>query len=245
MNTALLLSLLTAAQAPAPPPSPAPPKVAEVVPLPTAKPEEFTVSVGKLKRIKAEEEKARWELQAGTTGAEIITDEKGGVAFTAERPGRYTLICYSSGPALWVIITVTGSDPGPAPGPTPPGPTPPAPPAPPRPSPVAVALREAFAADQGDAKQKKEDAAQLAALWAEAIRLCDDKEVKTVADLLERLRKAVGMLVADRLPKTRLATAEAKRALFGTVQTPLTEERRAEAKKLFKTFQDTLEDLSR
>ena len=231
MFGSLLLSLAVATSQ-----APAAPKIIEVPPAEKAKPQEYTVRIGELKRLKFADEKARWELEAGTLGADIVTDGKGGVAFVAEDPGAYCLICYTDGPATWVKITVPKKTPDPNPH------VPPAPVV----NPTAESIRAAFKDDAGTVAAKKTDAAALSGFWEAGVGFCDNATVTTAGDLIAQIRK-VGdkTLPADRLTKTRKAIGDATLKLFGKPEAELTKEMRASAKELFTIFANTLEELSK
>jgi hypothetical protein len=235
MFTPFLVALLVS-----PSQAPTPPKVEEVVAVPAAKAEEVTARVGQLKRLRSADAKARWELKAGTVGAEIITDGQGGCAFSAEHPGQYTLVCYTTGPCTWVVVTV---------GPAVPGPTPPAPPGPvvpPKPDPIVLAIKDGFKTDGGPTAANKLDAAKLSGLWEAGAGHCDNKDVATAGALLDQIRKvAEKELPASHLSATRKAIGEATLKLFGSPDAALTDDRRAAAKQLFNLFATTLEDLSK
>jgi hypothetical protein len=236
MFTPLLIALLLA-----PVQAPAPPKVEEVVSAPVAKAEEMTARVGQLKRVRSTDVKARWELKAGTVGAEIITDGQGGCAFTAEEPGIYTLVCYTTGPCTWVVITVEGKTPKPD--------VKPDPNVPPQPKPVApvvAAIKEAFKSDGGATVQNQADAAALAGFWEAGVEHCDNKKVLTAGKLLDQIREQAGKaLPPTRLPATRKAIGEATLKLFGSQDAELTDQSRAAAKEMFALFAKNLEELSK
>jgi hypothetical protein len=236
MLPAVALIALSLGQ-PIPVPIPTPivtPKVAEVPAGEKPKPQEFTARVGELKRF-AGGDKAKWELAAGTVGADLVADGKGGCVFSAEAKGRYTLVCYTEGPCAWVVVTVgDGPAPGPAPvppSPVPPAPTPPAPapvpPAPPKPlSPGAEKLRAAVEEDGGFTAANTEALSLLAALVAAGIDELGKSDTRFTDELYDAMKKAGAALAKDKLPTAReWLTAELKTVL-GTERRFITDDLR-------------------
>jgi len=223
-----------------PPPSPPPHdnssglKIVEVHSPERPKPQEISARVGELKRLASGDEKAKWELAAGTTGAEVIPDGKGGCVFSAERQGKYTLVCYVEGPCAWVVVTVGEGSPDPVPVPPQPDPAPvpppvpPTPPVPPKPlSPLAESLLTAITKDGGYAANK-EAIEQLQALVSVGIEELAKPETRFSDELAEALRKAGAVLARDRAPATRVWLNEQFRATFGTTRYFLTDDKRKE-----------------
>jgi hypothetical protein len=230
-------------------PSPSgPPKIAEVVVPAAVKPEEFSARVGQLKRLSSPDAAARWEIVGGTVGADLVADGKGNCSFSAERSGRYTLACYTSGPIAWVVIVV--GDSRPTPGPTPPVPTPPVPEPTPTPAdPVADSIRAAFVADPGKPYEKQQWAATLAGVWSAGADYAAEPTpgVTTTGQLVERIRSVAvaKQLSPSQLPKTRAEIARLTAAQFGTTDTPLTPETRKAAATLFTAISKALSEVSK
>jgi hypothetical protein len=220
--------------------SPAPPKVAEVLPSVPTKPEEFTARVGQLKRLSSADPKAKWELAAGTAGAELLSDGKGGCVFSAERAGRYTLVCYLDGPCQWVTIVVGDAAPNPSPTPPKPEPTPK-----PEVDSVAESIREAYARDTGKPYEKKQWAAALAGVWLAGVKHASNDRVATAGQLVTQIRGVVGNeLKPEQLAETRKAIGADLAKLFGNPDANLTPEMRTDAAKLFAKFAKTLEEIA-
>jgi hypothetical protein len=225
------------------PPS-GPPKVAEVVTPAASKPEEFTARVGQLKRLSSPDPAAKWELSPGTSGADLSPDGKGGCVFSAERPGRYTVACYTSGPIAWVTIVVGGVTPPPSPGPAP---EPPAPTPEPATDPVGDAIRTAFANDSGKPYEKKQHAATLSGVWAAAAEFAGNTRVTTAGQLLDTIRKegAEKQLAPDQLTGTRKAVGGLVGKLFPATDTPMTADNRKQAATLFTAISKALDEVSK
>lgn len=233
----LLLPLVLGQPIPAPIPVPVPattPKVSEVPAGEKPKAQEFSARVGELKRFAGGSEKARWELKAGTVGADLVADGKGGCVFSAEAKGQFTLICYTEGPAAWVVVTVGDSPAPPAPVPVPPSPVPPAPtppapvpPAPPKPlSPGAEKLKAAVEKDGGFTAANAEALSLLAALVAAGIDELGKPDTRFTDELYDAMRKAGAALAKDRIPTAReWLTAELK-AVLGTERRFITDDLR-------------------
>lgn len=136
-----LVSVLSLAIVATPPPAaaqdPAPPKVTIGVKPEATKPLGHEAKVGELVRLAGDKPSVRWEVTPASEFADLVTDGKGGAAFTASKVGTYFVVCYDNGPAAWVRIDVCGPNPEPLPPtpmpPVPPGPVPPGPPVPPTP----------------------------------------------------------------------------------------------------------------
>lgn len=238
MLPTLLLSTLFS-QVPIPVQVPAPvagvPKVVEIPAGEKAKPQEFTARVGELKRLSSGDDKAKWEISAGTVGADLVADGKGGAIFSAEKAGRYTLVCYTDGPCQWIVVTVGDALPGPVPptpvppSPVPPAPIPPAPvpPAPPKPlSPGAEKLKAAIEKDGGFTASNSEALTLLAALVAAGIDELGKSDTRFTDELYDAMRKAGESLAKDRIPTARTwLTAELK-TILGTERRFITDDLR-------------------
>lgn len=237
-----ILLTVSLAQIPLPIPVPTPtavPKVAEVPAGDRVKPQEFTARVGELKRLNGGSDKAKWELAAGTVGADLVSDGKGGAVFSAEAKGRYTLVCYTEGPCAWVVVTVGDAPPVPAPptpvppSPVPPAPTPtppapvPVPPAPPKPlSPGAEKLKAAVEKDGGFTDANREALSLLAALVAAGIDELAKSDTRFTDELYDAMHKAGETLAKDRIPTARTWLTTELKSVLGTERRFITDDLR-------------------
>lgn len=218
--------------------APVTPKVSEVLPGERAKPQEFTARVGELKRF-AGGEGSKWEISAGTVGADIVADGKGNVAFTAEKTGKYTLVCYVDGPCLWVVINV-GDSPviPPAPAPVPPAPVPvpvppvpvPVPPTPippPKPlSPLAEKLKLALDKDGGLTPENKVALQSLADLVVAGIEELAKEDTRFSDDLYDALKKVGESLAKGKVANSRAWLNAELKTIFGDSRFFITDDRR-------------------
>lgn len=234
-----LLLTISMAQGPlVPVPNPTPiaavPKVEEATGEAKPKPVEFTARIGELKRLRGVDG-AKWELQAGTVGADLVADGKGGCVFSAETKGRYVLICYTDGPAAWVIVTVGDAapvppvPPGPGPAPIPPGPIPVPPPVPPNPqplSPEAQKLKAAIDKDGGLNEANKAAIELLAGLIVAGIDELNKPEARFTDDLFAAMKRAGDSLAKDRIPTARVWLTEELKKSIGTERRFITDDLR-------------------
>ncbi len=228
------------------------PKVAEVPAGERAKPQEFTARVGELKRFAGGSDKAKWELAAGTVGADLVADGKGGCVFSAEAKGRFTLVCYTEGPCAWVVVTVgDGPAPGPAPvppSPVPPTPTPPAPvppaPSPPKPlSPGAEKLKGAVEKDGGFTEANQKSLVQLTALVSAAIDAM--KNAKFTDEYAEKLKEAGETLLAKgELPAGRVWLNGEFKRIFGSERRFITDDLRKQFEEELAKLHGTMKEVS-
>lgn len=228
----LALSIAQGPIIPIPVPTPtAVPKVSEVAAVEKAKPQEFTARVGELKRLKGEDG-TKWELAAGTVGADLVADGKGGCVFSAEAKGRYTLVCYTAGPCAWVVVTVGDALPvpvPPGPAPVPPAPVPPAP-IPPQPKPPlslpAERLLKAIEKDGGFTDANKKALVALEALAGEAVDFAKTTDVKFAFALATKIQEAAKTLAKDAAPNVRAWFNAELKSIVGESDYFLTDDKR-------------------
>ena len=196
-------------------------------------PDEVKAAPGRIVRLTAETtgRHVRWYL--ASDDADLVPFPDGTAAvFSSPKPGRYTVLAWTAAgdvPSdVARCVVVVGDPPGPAPPPA---------------GPFARDLRKLFADDS--ASDKPAHAAQLAALYREAVAFAEKADVATTGDLAARIRAAAATLVpADALVGLRKRIAEeVAKELFTDGEKPLDAATRTKAAKLFDRIATTLEGL--
>jgi hypothetical protein len=194
-------------------------------------PDEVKAAPGRIVRLTAETtgRHVRWHLAADD--ADLVPFPDGAAAvFSSPKPGRYTVLAWTAAGDVpsdaAKCVVVVGDPPGPAPA-----------------DPLARDLGKLFAEDA--TADKPAHAAQLAALYREAVAFAEKADVATTGDLAARIRAAAATLVpADALVGLRKRIAEeVAKELSTDGEKPLDAATRTKAAKLFDRVATTLEGL--
>jgi hypothetical protein len=200
-------------------------------------PAEMTVAPGRLARLTADTAGGHVRWLVASDDADLVPMGDGKQAlFCTPKPGRYAVYAWTAAgdvPSEAAKCVITVKDPNP--------PTPPVPPIPP--DAFSADLQALFKADVTPEKAKH--AAQLAALYREAVNYADRPEVTTAGDLAARIRTAAATLVpTDALTGLRKRIGEEiARTLPVDGDKPLDAVTRSSAAKLFARIAAALEGL--